>query len=216
MTRAAIAAGFSLTTWRMASNSRSRWPCWRCAARSSVPTSEAMRSEEQTACALCFRKEPAPLVRSNDWAFCAACVVALGRFAAGPSRAKIWTGVGPPADRLSVIPFFGLVEEELRATLSRSVEELSAQTVEQVFNEITQGLAGVVESPETHLDLAIAYAEMGVLDDSLAEAALALQQAPRLAAGRAIIAVKLLLDPRAMRVGVDEALALIREASFAN
>lgn len=176
-----------------------------------------MSAEEQPACALCFRNEAPPFARSNDWAFCAACVVALGRFASGSSRKKVWTPIGRPVDRLSLIPFFGLVEDELRTlALSRRVDEVSAQTVEQVFDEITKGLAGVAEAPETHLDLAIAYGEMGMFDDSLAEAALALQEAPSLSSGQAAVGVKLLLDARWMRVGFDEALDLIREAMFAN
>ena len=105
-----------------------------------------------------------------------------GSSAPHASREKVWTGARRPADRLSFIPFFELVENELR--LSLKVDALSAQAVEQVFDEITKGLAGVVDTPDTHIDLAIAYGEMGLLDDSFAEVALALQQAPRLWPGR--------------------------------
>lgn len=59
-------------------------------------------------------------------------------------------------------------------------------------------------------------ARLGMFDDSLAEAALALQEAPSLSSGQAAVGVKLLLDARWMRVGFDEALDLIREAMFAN
>lgn len=57
---------------------------------------------------------------------------------------------------------------------------------------------------------------MGCANDALEEIGVALQQPERHTAARVSFAVSLLFDPRWLRLGLDEALAVIREASFTN
>lgn len=67
--------------------------------------------------------------------------------------------------------------------------------------------------PQEHLDLALAYREMGLTDDALNEASLALVQASQLGE-RTHQAAAIALDPRCLRSGLEDTLASLRSALF--
>lgn len=64
---------------------------------------------------------------------------------------------------------------------------------------------------ETHLELAMAYAKMGLTGDALMEAAAALEDERHLTRPRALKALSLLLNRRYLQVQVDELLIVVRE-----
>lgn len=88
----------------------------------------------------------------------------------------------------------------------------------EVFVDLTQGpgALALLDDAETHLDLAVAYREMSLGEDALIEVAVALHHLERLRPSRASEAVRFLLDPRWLRLSVDELLTLIRAEHFAN
>jgi hypothetical protein len=90
-----------------------------------------------------------------------------------------------------VMPEFGLSGSEMLAYLS---EEPDAQT---------------------HLNLAIAYREMGLPADALVEAAQAIRLA-QLPQAQSSLALEMLLEPGRLRVNVTAALDLIRNSHFQN
>lgn len=168
-------------------------------------------------CALCLRRCADP-VACEGRTFCRSCVRALGEFASQPRwRARAWKDPGPrDADALtrSLTPRADL------ASFHQEIAELAKgwRSTGEVFVEITEGNAALVapDDAETHLDLAVAYREMSLREDALVEVAVALHHSERLTPTRASQAVRLLLDPRWLRLSVDELLTLIRAEHFAN
>lgn len=67
--------------------------------------------------------------------------------------------------------------------------------------------------PETHLDLAIAYRQMGMTADALTEAGAALEIGASLGK-RSHQALSILLDPKGLMKTLDETLAVLRAALF--
>lgn len=176
---------------------------------------------EPPSCVLCRRRHDA-LVEALRHHFCAACLSALGRFVSdGPDAvvSTIWRTRAPKSSARGWVPAPGSTLTDLLAQERASQTSDPAkfeQSVEAVFVEFTKGIEGVVkpEDVETHLDLAIAYREMGLVDDAVGEAAIALRHGASLLGKRTKEAVAVIFDARAMRVGLDEALDKLRRVLF--
>jgi hypothetical protein len=69
------------------------------------------------------------------------------------------------------------------------------------------------EDTQTHLELAIAYREMGLTEDAIEEAAMALTGAAQLGP-RAHLAAEIVLNPGSLRTSLEETLATLRVALF--
>ena len=167
---------------------------------------------EPPSCVLCRRRRDG-LVEALRHHFCAACLSAVGRFVLEGPRAvvsRIWRAGAQQASDIRTNP---LAEEHESGSEAAAKVEYS---VEEVFSEFTKGLEGVVKpgDAETHLDLAIAYVEMGVLEYAVAEAATALQHGASMLGGRTHEAVALLFGPGALKVRLDEALDGVRPLRF--
>jgi hypothetical protein len=86
------------------------------------------------------------------------------------------------------------------------------------FVELEKALESVARpgEAETHLALAIAYAEMGLMADALTEAAQALMGEGQLKRPEAADALSFLLDHSDLGFDVDVLLIALREALFVN
>ena len=157
--------------------------------------------DDKPACSLCLHRCDERWVGDGKRAFCTRCLVAIGGFVLrGTGRARFW-----PAIERAPLPVAPISEAERE-------RRYAEYTVEEVFAEFAAGMS-MTPDAETHLDLAIAYREMGLESDALAEAALALQQEVKLSRPRALEALSFVVDrPH----GVDEWLMVLREALFTN
>ncbi|MBM4779542.1 MAG: hypothetical protein GQE15_17685 [Archangiaceae bacterium] len=97
------------------------------------------------------------------------------------------------------------------------VQELIDEAPE-MFGELRAALAMQTTLPpaaaETHLDLAIAYRQMGLVGDALCEAASALRGERQLTRPHALKALSILLDPRHLVFDLDELMIVLRETLF--
>lgn len=173
---------------------------------------------ELPSCSLCRHRRD-PVVEFNGHAFCAGCLTALGRFVRNGSRAvveRIWSSrpSWKPSESLGQ-----LVVDEMsaleRGPFPDPPDKEFVYSVEEVFADFKKGLEKIAkpEDVETHLDLAVAYREMGLLNDALSEVAIALENG----AGRGIRAgkaVAILFESKMLRVGLDEAVASLRGALY--
>lgn len=143
----------------------------------------------RSACALCLQSSDEPLVVDGSTAFCPTCVAAIGRFATSDLDS----------------PGFQEVVDEL------------VEHAPEMFGELPRILQMQPQLPpldaETHLDLSVAYREMGLPGLALREAAAALQSVSQLPRRRALTALRFLLDRRQLQFPVDELLMVVRETT---
>lgn len=155
--------------------------------------------DEKPACSLCLHRCDARWVGDGKRAFCTRCLVAIGRFVLNtPDRVRFWPSVEQAPARIKPIG---------EAELERAYTELTGGAV---FDEITRAMA-MTPGAETHLDLALAYREMGLEGDALEEAARALQQEVKLSRPRALEALTFIPGQQS-----DALIAGLREALFTN
>ena len=160
--------------------------------------------DHRPACSLCLHSCDERWVGDGTRAFCSSCLAAIGRFVRnGPGRARLWPALQGIRDANPSLHETGRLNDVL---------------VGEVFAEFKKGTEGVVTpaDAETHLDLGIAYREMGLVADALMEAATALQHENKLTRPRAREALNFFLDRRQLRVGVDQLLVFLRESLFSN
>ena len=121
-----------------------------------------------------------------------------------------------PPDRSPIDDVFAELSESFSDAPDPSAESEFEYSVEEVYADFKAGLAAVLkpEDVETHLDLAIAYGEMGLLDDARAEAAIALEHGATSLRTRAAEAVAILLHPDGLTQTRADALASLRIALF--
>jgi hypothetical protein len=131
---------------------------------------------------------------------CPDCVAAIGRFARAGSRGsnEIWRS--PPANTPRPV----------------SPKPEHGYSVDEVFADFKADLDKVValSDCETHLDLAIAYREMGLSSDALLEAAIALEHGSASLGKRAVEALRLLFDQQQLKLGLAETITRLRDALF--
>lgn len=159
------------------------------------------------ACALCLQSSDEPLVVDGSTAFCPTCLAAIGRFAtSGSSRTRFWPALE------------GVTHDEPPDLDSPGFQEVVDELVEhdpEMFGELPRILQMRPQLPpadaETHLDLSVAYREMGLPGLALREAAAALQSVSQLPRRRALTALRFLLDRRQLQFPVDELLIVVRE-----
>lgn len=163
--------------------------------------------DERPACALCMHSCDDRWIGDGTRAFCTNCLKAVGRFvSSGLHRERLWPALnGEPVDQTVLAE---------RSDNANSDNAFFAET----FVDFTKGLERVAASAdaETHLDLGMAYGEMGLVGDALMEAARALRLEHHLSRTRAREALGLLFNRRHLRVDLDATLVELRQVLFAN
>ncbi len=162
--------------------------------------------DHRPACSLCQHSCDERWIGDGTRSFCTNCLKAIGRFVSnGPGRTGLWPALeAEPANHTP-----------LRIQVDEPVAD-RVLDLREVFVDLTQRLDGAVADAETHIDLAIAYCEMGLIGDALMEAAVALVRENHVSRPPAREALSLVLDRRHLRVGVDETLVALRRAFFTN
>ena len=173
---------------------------------------------ESPGCALCRRRAES-LVAVAGQAFCLPCLTALGKLMREGEPALvefIWRARPRELARRALAD---IVDDEVQKI--RQVAPKGDASVEARIADFKAGFAHPkpaepVVSPAdavTHLDLAVAYRAMGLGDDALEEASIALASAAHLGS-RADEAAEILLDPQALRSSLGETLVTLRSALF--
>jgi hypothetical protein len=167
--------------------------------------------DHRPACSLCLHSCDERWIGDGTRSFCTSCLAAIGRYVSnGPGRARLWPALeGAPNDQTAL--------RETEAGEGDTQVD-GDEPAAQVFVDLTKGSHELVNpaDADTHLALAVAYCEMGIVGDALREAAVALRHEKRLSRSSAREAMSLLLDARHLRVGVDELLVALRNAVFTN
>lgn len=167
--------------------------------------------DHRPACSLCLHSCDERWIGDGTRSFCTSCLAAIGRYVSnGPGRARLWPALeGAPNDQTAL--------RETEAGEGDTQVD-GDEPAAQVFVDLTTGSDGFINpaDADTHVGLAIAYREMGLVGDALMNAAVALRHEKRLSRSSAREAMSLLLDARHLRVGVDELLVALRNAMFTN
>ena len=170
-------------------------------------------------CALCRRKRD-PVVEVSTHALCMPCLSMLGHFMRTGPHAVVESLWRARPFELAKRALSDLVDDEI--TRMRRLARTDDPNVESWVRTFKAGFAATASPPEAagqaidaahHLDQALAYLAMGVTDDAINEAALALTAVDQLGA-RAHEAAEVALDPGMLKLGLDATLLTLRAALF--
>jgi hypothetical protein len=174
---------------------------------------------ESLSCALCRRRGDT-LVRVAANGFCTACLSSIGKLLCDGPAALVESLWRAPPRELARRALSDIVEDEIvKIRQSGPADDAAFESAIAAFKA---SLAPEPATPDgrsersdtaTHLDLAIAYREMGLTDEALVEAGIALSAADRLN-DRAHEAAGIVLSPGCLRSGVDETLIRLRTVLF--